>query len=271
MKRLKAVEITPDGTMQVISGRNAQGKTSVLDAIWLALGGGTAARTTPRPIRDGEDQGVRHPRPRRPHRHPGLEGREEHHADRHRGRRREVLQPAGCPRRAGRSACPSTRWPSPGSRHVSSATRCSSLVDLDVDLEDLAAQRRRVFDHRTDVGRQRKALGEIPAVDPDLPAVEVSASDLIDQITQAERAGGSAGARACRGAGCGRAGRAGWRSRLVAARRRLQGARQAVAFHQPVAERIETLRAEPGRRRADQRPDPGQRRAPAARRRVGRA
>ena len=37
VKRLKAVEITPDGTLQVIGGRNAQGKSSVLDAIWLAL------------------------------------------------------------------------------------------------------------------------------------------------------------------------------------------------------------------------------------------
>ena len=56
VKRLKAVEITPDGTVQVITGRNAQGKTSVLDAIWLALGGGGASRETPRPIRDGEDK-----------------------------------------------------------------------------------------------------------------------------------------------------------------------------------------------------------------------
>ena len=42
MKRLKAVDITPDGTLQIITGRNAQGKTSVLDAIWLALGGGAS-------------------------------------------------------------------------------------------------------------------------------------------------------------------------------------------------------------------------------------
>lgn len=54
VKRLKCVEITPDGSTVVISGRNAQGKTSVLDSIWLALGGGAAARTTVRPIRDGE-------------------------------------------------------------------------------------------------------------------------------------------------------------------------------------------------------------------------
>ena len=56
VKRLRAVEITPDGTLQVVTGRNGQGKTSVLDAIWLALGGGSAARETVRPVRDGEDK-----------------------------------------------------------------------------------------------------------------------------------------------------------------------------------------------------------------------
>ena len=54
--RLKAVEITPDGTVQVIGGRNAQGKSAVLNAIWLALGGGKASKETPLPIRDGEDK-----------------------------------------------------------------------------------------------------------------------------------------------------------------------------------------------------------------------
>jgi len=51
-KRLKAVEITPTGDLVVISGRNGQGKTSVLDAITAALGG-TSAKTLPRPIREG--------------------------------------------------------------------------------------------------------------------------------------------------------------------------------------------------------------------------
>lgn len=55
VKRLRAVEIEPDGATVVISGRNGQGKTSVLDSIWFALGGGPAARETPRPVRDGED------------------------------------------------------------------------------------------------------------------------------------------------------------------------------------------------------------------------
>jgi len=54
VKRLRAVEITPEGNLVVISGRNEQGKTSVLDAIWFALGGGDALKGTPKPIRDGE-------------------------------------------------------------------------------------------------------------------------------------------------------------------------------------------------------------------------
>lgn len=51
-KRLKAVEITPTGDLVVVSGRNGQGKTSVLDAITAALGG-TSTKALPKPIRDG--------------------------------------------------------------------------------------------------------------------------------------------------------------------------------------------------------------------------
>ena len=56
LKRLKAVEIRPDpdGHVVEITGRNGQGKTSVLDAIWFALAGGAATRDTSQPIRDGE-------------------------------------------------------------------------------------------------------------------------------------------------------------------------------------------------------------------------
>lgn len=55
-KRLVAVDITPDGDVVVVSGKNGSGKTSVLDAIWHALCGGQASRGTPQPIRDGEDR-----------------------------------------------------------------------------------------------------------------------------------------------------------------------------------------------------------------------
>jgi DNA repair exonuclease SbcCD ATPase subunit len=56
VKRLVAVEIQPaaDGSMVIVAGRNAQGKTSVLDAIWLTLEAKAAKKTNVRPVRDGE-------------------------------------------------------------------------------------------------------------------------------------------------------------------------------------------------------------------------
>lgn len=52
IKKLRAVEITPDGNIVTISGRNGQGKTSILDSIWLALSMSDARIGTP--IRKGE-------------------------------------------------------------------------------------------------------------------------------------------------------------------------------------------------------------------------
>jgi len=40
VKKLKAVEITPDGSIVQITGKNGAGKSSVLDSIFYALGGG---------------------------------------------------------------------------------------------------------------------------------------------------------------------------------------------------------------------------------------
>lgn len=56
VKRLTAVEITPDGALIQITGKNGQGKTSVLDAIWWALGGAKNIQSVP--IRKGETKAV---------------------------------------------------------------------------------------------------------------------------------------------------------------------------------------------------------------------
>lgn len=54
-KRIKAVEITPDGELVVLSGKNEQGKSSVLDSILAALAG---KRNLPKKaLRDGEEKG----------------------------------------------------------------------------------------------------------------------------------------------------------------------------------------------------------------------
>lgn len=57
-RRLRAIEIDPDANVVVLTGDNAQGKSSVLDAIWAALGGGAALKQmgTTEPIHHGADE-----------------------------------------------------------------------------------------------------------------------------------------------------------------------------------------------------------------------
>ncbi|RMH26830.1 MAG: hypothetical protein D6692_08520 [Planctomycetota bacterium] len=55
-KRLRAVEIEPDGNVVVVGGRNGQGKSSLLDAIAAALGGAAARPAIP--VRAGEEKAV---------------------------------------------------------------------------------------------------------------------------------------------------------------------------------------------------------------------
>ena len=54
IKRLKVVEITPNGNVVEICGKNDQGKSSVLDAIAWALGGQALIDAVP--IRLGEEE-----------------------------------------------------------------------------------------------------------------------------------------------------------------------------------------------------------------------
>ncbi len=55
VKRISAVEISPDGNLVVIGGRNGQGKTSTIDAIWYALGGKGAIPDEP--LKHGKKKG----------------------------------------------------------------------------------------------------------------------------------------------------------------------------------------------------------------------
>lgn len=56
VKRIKAVSIKPDGSIVEISGKNGQGKTSVLDAIWWALS--EAKHIQDVPVRKGADRAI---------------------------------------------------------------------------------------------------------------------------------------------------------------------------------------------------------------------
>lgn len=55
VKKIKAVDITPTDNTVVITGKNGQGKSSVLDSIIFALGGKDAMKNTPKPVREGEE------------------------------------------------------------------------------------------------------------------------------------------------------------------------------------------------------------------------
>lgn len=52
VKKLKVVEITPDGNVVHIVGQNEQGKSTAIESIWMALGG--AKHLPSEPIRQGE-------------------------------------------------------------------------------------------------------------------------------------------------------------------------------------------------------------------------
>lgn len=54
-KRLKVVEFNPDKNVVVIAGKNGQGKSSILDAIWATFKHAASKKKIPEPIRHGED------------------------------------------------------------------------------------------------------------------------------------------------------------------------------------------------------------------------
>lgn len=183
VKRLRAVEITPDGNVVTITGRNAQGKTSVLDAIWLALGGGAAAKGTVRPIRDGED-----------HASVTLDLGDVVVTRTWRGERTTLTV----------TSADGAKYASPQGMLDSLVGRLSfdpleftrlrpleqrqallDLVDLPVDIDALDRNRRALFDQRTAVGREGKSVGVV-SVDASLPEAETSASQLVAQIREAQ-------------------------------------------------------------------------------------
>ena len=179
VKRLRAVDITPDGTVQVITGRNAQGKTSVLDAIWLALGGGTAAKDTRRPIRDGENRAQ-----------VTLDLGDLVVTRTWRGDKTTLTV----------TSADGAKYASPQSMLDKLVGRLSfdplaftrlspreqvaalvDLVDLGVDPDAIAKERAYLFAERTEVGRRRRAIGDV-TVDESLPEAEESAGAIIADI-----------------------------------------------------------------------------------------
>jgi DNA repair exonuclease SbcCD ATPase subunit len=197
-KRLTAVEIRPDGDVVLVGGRNAQGKTSVLDAIYAVLKGGAAARETVQPIRDGQDTAVAR-----------LEIGDEHGNVVYVATRRWTKDDAGT---LTVESSDHARFSSPqklldgmlGSitldplafTRMDAKKQLATLLDaigdsLGFDPVQLDAERKGVYERRTQIGQKVTQLaGQLkgyPEPDPSLPAEEVSASALIAQVDELTR------------------------------------------------------------------------------------
>lgn len=187
-KRAKHVEIIPDpnGNLVVVAGKNGQGKSSVLDSIAAALGGANS-KTTPKPIRDGEDRAE-----------IVLET-EELTVTR-------VFTPSGS--RLTLTSKDGAKYPKAQAKLDELVGKLSmdplaftllddkkqlaqllDLVELPFDPEALEAERKQVFDERTAVNRRVKefesALAQFVELPADLPSAEVSVSGLLSEYHEA--------------------------------------------------------------------------------------
>lgn len=182
-KRLEAVAIKPDGNVVTITGRNGQGKTSVLDAIMVALGGGTMAPE--RPVRTGADKA-------------------EIEIDLGEYKVRRVLKPDGTST-VTVAAANGARFPGPQamldslfgdlsfdplaflrmkpSEQVATLKRLAGL-----DFSELDGQRIRAYEERTLVNRELKQMQARLDAMPDVaaPDQEVSVGDLLEQRKRLE-------------------------------------------------------------------------------------
>lgn len=183
-KRLKAVEITPDGNVVTIGGKNGAGKSSVLDSITAALGG-VSKKDTPKPIRDGEDNAE-----------IVLETDELTVTRRFTksGSTLTVTTPDGAKFPKGQaklddligklSLDPLAFTQMDDKKQLETLL---GLVDLPFDPQELEQQRKDLYDQRAEVGRQGKAIGEVE-VDETLPTEEQSAGELIKRIQDVQNA-----------------------------------------------------------------------------------
>lgn len=187
-KRLKAVEISPDpdGNLVIVAGKNGQGKTSILDSITAALGG-VNGKTTPKPIREGEERAE-----------IILETEDLIVTRRFTasGSTLTVKSPDGAVYPKGQAKLDDLLGKL--SLDPLAFTQLSDrdqlktlldLVELPFDPQQLEGERAAVFTERTDVNRDLKQLtAQIESFDlpDDCPTEEVSVADLLSQYREAQ-------------------------------------------------------------------------------------
>lgn len=183
VKRLKAVKITPDGSLVIIGGENGQGKTSILDSITMAIGG--ANEIPSMPVRKGQEKAK-----------VTLElddlvikrtfteaGGTQLIVENKEGARYNSPQ-AILDKLTGKLTFDPLAFIR--MKPDAQATALKNLVGL--DLSALEAQRRKLYDERTlvnkDVDRAKVQSDALPHF-PDAPAAEVNPADIFAEIEKA--------------------------------------------------------------------------------------
>lgn len=186
VKRLSVVEITPSGNLVVIGGRNGQGKTSVLDSIMYALGGGESLPS--KPVRRGEDKAVVELDlgdlvVRRTFTATG-------------GTQLVVMNKEGVKQTSpqailddlvGRLSFDPLAFTGQSAKERSETLR--ALVGLDFSAKEL--EKTRIFNERTIVNREAKSLeGQVAGIAavPDAPNTEQSTASILEEQQQAAKA-----------------------------------------------------------------------------------
>ncbi len=183
-KRLSAIEITPKGNVVKITGKNANGKSSVLDSIWSALGG--KDNVPDKPIRDGEKTGeikvdLGDLLVTRKFTEKGTSLTVSNKDGALYQKPQSVLDEL-----IGRLSFDPMHF-----MHIKPSDQFITLAEhAGVDFTSVDAERKTAFDERTIVNRDGKAKkAEVDAMaltyDENAPDEEVSVSDLVSKVTEA--------------------------------------------------------------------------------------
>ncbi len=202
VRRLKAVHITPDpdGNLVIIGGDNGMGKTSVLDAIALALGGAAASKLTQttRPVRDGaEGASVKVELGSPDGKGPRFVVERKWTADGGKNGKLIVSSPEGARYQQPQEMLDGFLGllsfdPLDFARQAPKAqvTTLLQLVDIGIDLDALAERRQVVYSTRTDANRRvheaEVHLTKVPEPEEGIPDEEVVVSALVEELRKVD-------------------------------------------------------------------------------------
>lgn len=185
-KRIKVATIEPDETGAVIlTGKNGHGKTSLMDSIMFGIGG-------PKAMRGASLEGLVHDDADQANIFLDLGDMTVERII------RNGTQAVKVQTKDGKLASPQSVLDALYSRYTFDPLEFTllnarqqrdalmALVTLDVDIDQLDADRAAAFDERTALSRRIKDLGAVPEIDESLPSDEVSAAAVLERISVAQ-------------------------------------------------------------------------------------